>query len=205
VTRHLLLMTATPHSGKPEDFQLWRPCSTVTASRALRDGVHTSDVRDLMRRMVKENLLTFDGRHLFPDRKPYTVQYDLSGPEHDLYDGVTEYVREQMSAAESLRQDGETRRAGTVGFALTVLQRRLANSPRAILASLERRVRRLGAGAWSCAQARRAARPSRTGWPTTSTRTAPMSMRTPSTPHRRGAGAGRGRRHRRGVGGAHTG
>jgi hypothetical protein len=32
------------------------------------DGVHASDVSDLMRRMVKENLLKFDATPLFPDR-----------------------------------------------------------------------------------------------------------------------------------------
>ena len=31
-----------------------------------RDGVHAADVSDLMRRMVKENLLKFDGTPLFP-------------------------------------------------------------------------------------------------------------------------------------------
>jgi len=31
-----------------------------------RDGVHTTDASDLLRRMVKERLLTFDGTLLFP-------------------------------------------------------------------------------------------------------------------------------------------
>jgi superfamily II DNA or RNA helicase len=92
--------------------------------------------------MVKEDLLTFEGRPLFPERRAYTVPYPLSKPEQDLYEAVTQYVREEMNRAERLRAEGD-RRGLTVGFALTVLQRRLASSPEAIWRSLERRRRRL--------------------------------------------------------------
>ena len=50
-----------------------------------RDGVHQVDVSDLMRRMVKENLLKFDGRPLFPERIAYTVPYKLFDAEARLY------------------------------------------------------------------------------------------------------------------------
>ena len=52
-------------------------------------------------------------------------------------------MREEMNRAERLKAAGEGRRGNTVGFALTVLQRRLASSPEAILRSLERRRKRL--------------------------------------------------------------
>jgi hypothetical protein len=52
---------------------------------------------------------------------------------------VTDYVREEFNRADKL---DETRR-GTVGFALTILQRRLASSPEAIYQSLRRRKERL--------------------------------------------------------------
>src|SRR3954470_1439097 len=93
-----------------------------------------------MRRMVKENLLRFDGRPLFPERIAYTVPYKLSDAEARLYREVTEYVREEFNRAEALQND---KRAGTVGFALTILQRRLASSPEAICQSLRRRRERL--------------------------------------------------------------
>jgi hypothetical protein len=32
----------------------------------------------MMRRLTKEELLTFDGRPLFPERRAYTAQYELS-------------------------------------------------------------------------------------------------------------------------------
>jgi superfamily II DNA or RNA helicase len=142
-TRHLLLMTATPHSGKEEDFQLFM--ALLDSDRfegRYRDAVHAVDTEGMMRRMVKEELLTFEGRPLFPERRAYTVPYPLSQPEQDLYEAVTQYVREEMNRADRLRAEGD-RRGLTVGFALTVLQRRLASSPEAILRSLERRRRRL--------------------------------------------------------------
>jgi hypothetical protein len=97
-----------------------------------------------MRRMVKEELLTFEGKPLFPERRAYTVSYSLSPDEALLYTKVTEYVRDEMNRAEKLKREGEGRR-GNVGFALTVLQRRLASSPEAIYQSLHRRRQRLEA------------------------------------------------------------
>jgi SNF2 family DNA or RNA helicase len=141
LTRHFLLMTATPHNGKEEDFQLFM--SLLDGDRfegRFRDGVHTTDVSDLMRRMVKESLLKFDNTRLFPDRIAYTVPYKLSDQEAQLYKAVTDYVREEFNRAEALEND---KRAGTVGFALTILQRRLASSPEAIYQSLRRRKERL--------------------------------------------------------------
>jgi len=141
LTRHFLLMTATPHNGKEEDFQLFM--ALLDGDRfegRFRDGVHAADVSDLMRRMVKENLLKFDATPLFPERIAYTVPYKLSDAEARLYREVTDYVREEFNRAEALEND---KRAGTVGFALTILQRRLASSPEAIYQSLRRRRERL--------------------------------------------------------------
>ena len=78
--------------------------------------------------------------HLPFDIIAYTVNYDLSGAETQLYERVTAYVREEFNRAEALESEG---RKGTVGFALTVLQRRLASSPEAIYQSLRRRKERL--------------------------------------------------------------
>src|SRR5256885_352523 len=120
---HLPFMTATQHNGKEEDFQLFM--ALLDGDRfegRFRDGVHAADVSDLMRRMVKENLLKFDGTPLFPERIAYTVPYKLSDAEAQLYTEVTKYVREEFNRAEALEND---KRAGTVGFALTILPRRL--------------------------------------------------------------------------------
>ena len=140
LTRHFLLMTATPHNGKEEDFQLFM--ALLDSDRfegKFRDGVHNVDVSDLMRRMVKEKLLKFDSTPLFPERMAYTVAYKLSAEEERLYTGVTQYVREEFNRAGALAND----KRGAIGFALTILQRRLASSPEAIYSSLRRRRERL--------------------------------------------------------------
>lgn len=140
VTNHFLLLTATPHNGKEEDFQLFM--SLIDQDRfegVARSGNQAVDVADVMRRLVKEDLLKFDGTPLFPERRAYTVNYDLSNREAALYNAVTDYVQEEFNRADNLEKD----RKNTVGFALTILQRRLASSPEAIYQSLKRRRERL--------------------------------------------------------------
>ena len=140
ITRHFLLMTATPHNGKEEDFQIW--LSLLDGDRfygKFREGAHKVDVSDMMRRMVKEELLKFDGTPLFPERRAYTANYELSSMEASLYEQVTTYVREEMNRADNL----DSKKKNNVGFALTMLQRRLASSPEAIYQSLKRRRKRL--------------------------------------------------------------
>ncbi len=142
ITRHLLLMTATPHSGNEASFQAFM--ALVDPDRfegEYREGAHTTDTSGLMRRVVKEELLTFEGKPLFPERIAETVPYTLSDGEQHLYEEVTRYVREEMNKAGQLGNDNP--RARTVGFALTVLQRRLASSTHAIVRSLQRRRDRL--------------------------------------------------------------
>ncbi|MDD5806846.1 MAG: hypothetical protein PUD02_05905, partial [Eggerthellales bacterium] len=173
LTENLLLMTATPHDGKPEDFQLFmalvdrdrfegaphrrksrgsandpRPArASLSGDRQPHDAPESAlpptsdlgDLSDVMRRLVTEELLRFDGRPLFPERRAYTVTYTLSDAERELYDMVTEYVTNEFNRADRL--DGKHR--NSVGFALTILQRRLASSPEAIYQSLRRRRERL--------------------------------------------------------------
>ena len=141
ITRHFLLLTATPHNGKEADFQLFMALLDGDRFEGQpRAGSRAVDVSDLMRRMVKEDLLKFDGTPLFPERRAYTLNYTLSDAEAALYRQVTEYVKEEFNRADRLSNES---RRGTVGFALTILQRRLASSPEAIYQSLRRRKERL--------------------------------------------------------------
>lgn len=139
-TRHFLLLTATPHNGKEADFQQFM--SLVDSDRfQCHSNAPRSETSydDVMRRLVKEELLKFDGTPLFPERFAKTVSYDLSEEEKDLYEDVTKYVRDQFNLADKLKEN----RKAAVGFALTLLQRRLASSPEAIYQSLRRRKERL--------------------------------------------------------------
>ena len=151
-TRHLVLLTATPHNGKNEDFlafmTLIDPERFTGRLRAAKgdaegDGPAMPDVDDVMRRKVKENLVTFEGTPLFPKRYAHSLNFELSEPEAELYEAVTGYVRTGMNRAARMSEEGDKRRGIIVGFALAGLQRRLASSPAAIYHSLRRRRDRL--------------------------------------------------------------
>lgn len=141
ISRHFLMMTATPHNGKEEDFQAFMALidSDRFYGKQRQGSRQVGATQDLMRRTLKEEMVKFDGKPLFPERIADTVVYRLSSLEAELYAKVTDYVRNEMDRVKEL--DGKRR--GTVGFALTVLQRRLASSPEAIFQSLQRRVKRL--------------------------------------------------------------
>ena len=117
-------------------------------SRSLRGKPRTSGHGRRFRPHAEDgqrDLCKFDGTPLFPERRAYTIDYELSPAEQQLYQDVTAYVTEEMNRADRLRDAGQAKRGNNVGFALTVLQRRLASSPEAIYRSLERRRARLEA------------------------------------------------------------
>lgn len=139
-TRHFLLLTATPHNGKEADFRQFMALVDDDRFQCHASNIKKStDISGVMRRLVKEELVKFDGTPLFPERLATTIPYSLSMQEQALYDHVTEYVRDQFNRADRLQNDKKQ----AVGFALTVLQRRLASSPEAIYQSLHRRKERL--------------------------------------------------------------
>jgi hypothetical protein len=109
-TRHLLLLTATPYTAKEEDFQLFLSVLDADCLEGRRRSASGQmDTSDLIRHIVKDHLLRFDGRPRFPGRRAYTVHFELSPAELDLYEPVTTYVVEEMNRAERLisgRRDG---------------------------------------------------------------------------------------------------
>jgi superfamily II DNA or RNA helicase len=142
-TDNLLLMTATPHRGSPDNFRLLLSLLDQDLFDSNNDNLaeilRQTDMPIFLRRL-KEGMRHFDGKDIFPPRNVDTVAYELAGIEHDLYMRVTEYVAQRYQRAEQITDD-RTRR--NVGLALAVLQRRLASSLRAIRASLERREQKL--------------------------------------------------------------
>ena len=101
--RHFLLMSATPHNGSDADFELFM--GLLDADRfegRPREGARKVDVSDLMRRLTKEELRKFDGAPLFPERKAYTIQYQLSDLEAQLFlverDGKIEWPTQRVQS-----------------------------------------------------------------------------------------------------------
>jgi len=138
--RHFLLMTATPHNGKEPEFQLFLQLLDPDRFGGMTfDSSQRIDARDVMLRRVKEELRDTEGNRLFRGRDAKTVPYDLGYKATRLYDDLTKYIVNEFNRAESLG----TQKKNSVGFALQILQRRFASSPKAIYESLKSRRTRL--------------------------------------------------------------
>ena len=137
-TKHLLLMTATPHKGDPENFRLLLSLldDKVFASQSGVEKALGQDASPYFLRRTKESMRHHDGRPLFLPRRVDTVAYELEPHEQALYDAVTDYVANGLAQAEQSQNRNVT-------LALIVLQRRLASSLYAATRSLERRRDRL--------------------------------------------------------------
>lgn len=135
---HFVLLTATPHRGDPEGFRLLLDLVEpgLFATTGLLEQAVRGEENPLFLRRLKEDMVGFDGKPLFPPRHPHTVGYRLSRTERDLYEAVTSYVTEHFARAFTLRRRN-------IGFAMTVLQRRLTSSVYAIYKSLKGRHDRL--------------------------------------------------------------
>jgi len=151
---HLLLLTATPHKGDPANFTLFLQLLDQDAYadvRSIREAMDRRRAPFYLRR-TKEAMVYFpeplpDGtwvaRKIFTKRIPHTVEFQIDGPEFDLYRDVTRFVKRQSAKAAA---QGDDPRARAVGFLMSLYQRRLASSTNAMRHSLENRARRLEDG-----------------------------------------------------------
>lgn len=135
---YLLFLTATPHRGDPDNFRLFLDLlepGFFASNEMLRESITNKD-NPLFLRRLKEDLKSLDGAPIFPPRNIKTMKFNLSDEEKRLYNEVTNYVEIHFNKALSKEKRN-------VAFAMTILQRRLASSVRAIRKSLERRKKRL--------------------------------------------------------------
>ncbi|HON73004.1 MAG TPA: helicase-related protein, partial [bacterium] len=138
-SNHLLLLTATPHKGDPENFRLFLDLLVpgfFASAEMIEESLKNKD-NPLFIRRLKEDLRDFEGKPIFTRRFPITIKFRLTDKEKELYNEVSHYVIEQYNKA--LANDKKR----NVTFALTILQRRMASSTYALLRSLERRKERL--------------------------------------------------------------
>lgn len=138
-SNHLLLLTATPHKGDPENFRLFLDLLVpgfFASAEMIEESLRNKDNLLFIRRL-KEDLRDFEGKPIFTRRFPITIKFRLTDKEKELYNEVSHYVIEQYNKA--LANDKKR----NVTFALTILQRRMASSTYALLRSLERRKERL--------------------------------------------------------------
>ena len=139
--RHLLLLTATPHMGKDSPYHhLWRLLDhrVFGAEAAFRQFPRSDRSRHFIRR-TKEEMVDFDGRPIFRERRCSTFKYDLTpGPdgERALYDRTTWYLLHTYNVGTGNQQAAR--------LVTGVFQRRLVSSTWALLKSFERRAGKVG-------------------------------------------------------------
>ena len=142
--RHLLLLTATPHSGDEAAFynllSLLDPRfvalqSRTSASDPLRQELARHFVQRRRKDIAEWQAETGDGRG-FPRRMKTEVTYQLSGDWGAFFDSVQEYCRE---LAEHIEREGEGR-GRLIWYATLALLRCVASSPAAAVKALTTRL-----------------------------------------------------------------
>ena len=148
---HILLLTATPHKGDPDNFSLFLQlldADVYADVKSIRQAMDRHSAPFYLRR-TKEAMVYFperqpDGawvaRKIFTKRIPRTVDFTIDGSEFDLYRDVTRFVKRQSAKAAA---EGDDPRARAVGFLMSLYQRRLASSTYAMRCSLNNRAKRL--------------------------------------------------------------
>ena len=151
---HLLLLTATPHRGDPENFSLFLQlldADCYADVKSIREAMDRKRAPFYLRR-TKEAMVYFPERRedgtwaaepIFTKRIPHTVDFQIDGAEFELYRDVTRFVKRESARAAA---EGEDPRARAIGFLMSLYQRRLASSTFAMRRSLENRARRLEEG-----------------------------------------------------------
>ena len=134
-TPNLLLLTATPHAGKTDGF---RRVLSLLDDRAFSGDVAITPARvqPYVVRTSKRVAIDGDGQPLFQPRSTSKVRVDwLPGRprQRQLYDQVTEYVREGYDI-------GRREKNNSLIFLMLLMQRLVSSSTRAIEVALERRL-----------------------------------------------------------------
>lgn len=132
---HLLLLTATPHSGKTEPFLRLMQLLDLEAFPNPK-AVVREQVAPYIIRTEKREAVDNDGNSLFKDRHTHLVKVawqERHSLQQNLYDQVTEYVRTGYN--KSMRE-----KKPYVGFLMVLFQRLVSSSTAAIADALERRL-----------------------------------------------------------------
>jgi hypothetical protein len=118
-TDHLLLLTATPHKGDPENFSLFLQLLDADAYADVKSIRQAMDRRraPFYLRRTKEAMVYFPERRpdgtwvaekIFTKRIPDTADFQMDGPEFKLYQEVTRFVKQQSAKAAAQGDRGLT-------------------------------------------------------------------------------------------------
>lgn len=143
--RHLILLTATPHSGDETAFynllSLLDPRfaalqGRMTAADPLRQELARHFVQRRRKDIAEWQAETQDGRG-FPRRMKTELTYQLSGEWGAFFDAVQDYCRELAETIEQQEQQGGAR---LIWYATLALLRCVASSPAAAVKALSTRL-----------------------------------------------------------------
>lgn len=145
-SRHLLLVTATPHSGIEESFR-----SLLGLLDPKFDLAGTGPPQELDRKLLLPHIVQRRRRELenwlgtdtpFPQRESNETKYSLAGPYLSLFNDVLTYCRESVASGRGLKAQQQRVRH----WAAIALLRCLLSSPDAAVAVLGGLAERKGYG-----------------------------------------------------------
>lgn len=132
---HLLLLTATPHSGKTEPFMRLMRLLDEEAFPNTK-AIVKEQVAPFLIRTEKREAVDNDGNALFKKRHTHVMEIEWL-PRHtlqrQLYEEVTEYVRNGYNKALAQRKN-------YIGFLMILFQRMVSSSTVAIIDATQRRL-----------------------------------------------------------------
>ncbi len=140
--RHMVLLTATPHSGDEDAFfnLLGLLRSDFTQLKDLPPGARTDLRDDLSRHFVQRrrpDIAEWQDSSMFPDRKTAEITYRLTGAWGQLFNDVLDYARELVE-----RSEGKGQREQRMNWwAALALLRCISSSPQAAVNALRTRLK----------------------------------------------------------------
>ena len=139
-SRHVLLVTATPHSGNEDAFRsllslLDQEFADLPADldRAGREGIRRKLARHLVQRRRGDIRHYLETDTAFPERKDKEATYGFSPVYRALFDDILAFAREYVT------EDGEQRRRRVRYWSALALLRCVSSSPAAAGATLRSR------------------------------------------------------------------
>lgn len=140
--RHMVLLTATPHSGDEDAFfnLLGLLRTDFTQLKDLPPGTRSDLREDLSRHFVQRrrpDIAEWQDASMFPDRKTAEITYRLTGAWGQLFHDVLDYARELVE-----RSEGKGQREQRMNWwAALALLRCISSSPQAAVNALRTRLK----------------------------------------------------------------
>lgn len=139
--RHMLLVTATPHSGNDNAFQALVSFLDPTLNLAeddLEKAEYETERRRLARHLVQRrraNIVDYLEETSFPERESKEDTYELSDAQRELLQRIFEYGRDKVGD----RAEGAEQRWRMRWWSILGIMRALSSSPAAAAATLDTR------------------------------------------------------------------